>query len=141
MDDVSGLAHAGEYGFVAHFHDVERNELIENARRESSAELIPLFFHLFAPHERTTAWLFLQRFRSHGMKSIFWPYFYAFFRERHPNYRIRINRYVTDTAIDQLIRSEPLKIRFQRLQGSPDKAETLYRNDVEDVREEISNHQ
>lgn len=116
---LSGLIESGEYGYSSEIIDVTSGQSV-HLKSVNHAELIPFYFQLLIPQNRTKGILLLQRFKQFGISKIFSETIAREFTKQFPGLKIIIKPLVSDEIAHNLITQGQLKkITFKKLNLTP----------------------
>lgn len=100
--DLRGFLDAGEYGFGAEGVNVQT--LAKSYKRKADdAELIPFYLRFHLPDANDTGLLLLQRFGAQGVFHSLTEQLQQYFRDRHPDYILEMNRLVPIEMLKHLL--------------------------------------
>lgn len=118
---LEGYIETGEYGYESVFIDQKGTQKF---RRESGmAEMLPFYFSLWMPRNKTTGILIIQRFGSYGASDAFKKSLIKYLRSSQARVNIEISQVITAKAIKKILSSSAVrKITFRKYQMPTDYA-------------------
>ena len=100
--DIRAFIDAGEYGFAA--DGINTQTFARSYKRKvEDAELIPLYLRFHLPDANDTGLLLLQRFGSQGIFHSLTEQLQQYFRARHPDFVLEMNRLVPIEMLKHLL--------------------------------------
>jgi hypothetical protein len=116
---LSGIVESGHYGYSAEIIDITSGESVHQ-KGVNHAELIPFYFHLFIPTNKTKGILILQRFKQFGIYRIFSDAIGKEFTRSFSGFKIILKPLLSDDIAYNLINQGQLKkITFKTSNLSP----------------------
>lgn len=132
---ITGIIHAGEYGYETKLYNVETSE--ERKRLSNEAELLPHYFLIYIPRNDRHGYMILQRFQNLGIKTIIEDILKTALSQNVSNYKLVINNALPKRLFDEIIDRVTVKeVRYTKYVTTPyptDEADTLVPNDGETV--------
>jgi hypothetical protein len=108
---VWGVLEAGEYGWEADF--VNSQTFKKRFRRTTDdAELLPLYFRLHVPDDRSVGVLLVQRFGQHGVFSALSAGLREYLSNVLPGYHLDLRPVVPRAVLDEVLGKNLTKIRI-----------------------------
>lgn len=89
---LRGLVKIGEYGVESDLID-HRTGALKYRRSADEADMIPLFYLMYAPLGAKSGIMLLQSTQGRGMKSVLGPLVDKYFEEHYPEYKLMIEPY------------------------------------------------
>lgn len=120
---VSGVIQKGEFGSENPLVNVETGET-EYIKTLNQADMIPFYYLVVIPNQTDLGILAFQTTGNFGIKGEFELDFREFFRERNPEFDVRMERLVTQEVIEQYLGGGRItKLRLVNLRVPSDPAD------------------
>lgn len=118
---LEGYIETGEYGYESEFVDQAGKKKFK--RESNMAEMLPFYFSLWMPSNKTTGILILQRFGQYGTSEAFKRSLTKYLRSTNQKVGIEISQVITAKAIKKILeRSTVKKVTFRKYQLPTDLA-------------------
>lgn len=108
---IKGNFETGEYGIRSDFYNIETQELTIH-RELTDAELLPFYFLLSLSQHTQEGIIILQRFHTHGIKTVVQRDLQEYFKEITDDYSIQLIPIIYEALLDQYINGELKEIRL-----------------------------
>ena len=111
-NSITGLAHAGDYGFSNKLIDIADGKTTYK-KRKTDASMVPFFFEWYLPAKHRKGILLSQRIGQSGVRTALTTIISAEFEKAFPGYKIEIRPLMPEAAIKALLKKATLhEVRF-----------------------------
>lgn len=110
---ISGIYQTGQYGFESDIYSTTKKK-VAHRRLTDEADMIPFNFSFYMPKnttlgQRKRGLLLLGRFNTLGVRHLTIPHLQFYFKNRFPEFTLKIDRVVPNIVMETLLKRGSLK--------------------------------